>query len=324
MSERQFFIRQGEKVQGPFAEERLRGWIAAGRVRPEMELSEDGATFRRGAEFAGLFDASAPEAPPDAPPEPVVAKRRRSRDEEEAPRRSLSSSRPPAPASIVVIGCRILGAIALIAALAVGQWAYATRPMGTPGSEARVVFGLSTFESGDVNGGVFTPYGAGSYASNTFTKVGAPPEGTIAFHSSQQRGLYAGPAGTSHLLGMAIWLLALLSILLTLGSFGEFFGRPGLARLGAAALLVSIAATLLGWMFTKSGLVDLAIDAGRIEDGGRFPAKASGGFSFYTSILAVLLLAIAWTRSRVVAMDAARRVHRPPPPKRRQRRGESA
>ena len=51
----QYWIRQGPNVQGPFDIERVRGYIEQGRVRPDMELSADGVSWRPGSEYAELF-----------------------------------------------------------------------------------------------------------------------------------------------------------------------------------------------------------------------------------------------------------------------------
>ena len=59
-----YFIRQnGRSVQGPFDEDRIRGWIAQGRVRTEMEFSADGQLWIPGSEhrlFAEGGDVVAP------------------------------------------------------------------------------------------------------------------------------------------------------------------------------------------------------------------------------------------------------------------------
>lgn len=54
----QYWIRQnGSDVQGPFPVERVRGWVQAGRVRPEMEFSADGEIWATGDRWPGLFGA---------------------------------------------------------------------------------------------------------------------------------------------------------------------------------------------------------------------------------------------------------------------------
>lgn len=57
------YIRQtGGDVQGPFERERIRAWIAAGRVQPTMELSEDGQAWLAAFRFSDLFPSDQPEA----------------------------------------------------------------------------------------------------------------------------------------------------------------------------------------------------------------------------------------------------------------------
>lgn len=91
---RHYWIRQGPNVQGPFDAERVKRYIGQGRVRPDMQLSEDGVIWRVGSEFAELFpptlalrevgpalEPSPPilELPPPAPrPVPRVAPSRTS------------------------------------------------------------------------------------------------------------------------------------------------------------------------------------------------------------------------------------------------------
>ena len=301
MSEPQYFIRQGEVVQGPFSGERIRGWIATGRVRPEMELSDDGTRFRRGDQFPGLFDAPVAAAESESAPRPG-----RRRDDDSGPRRSRSTSRPPPPASIVVIGCRVLGVIALIVALSVGQWAQITAPNRDPtsgGPESRTTFGLTETSIYVADGNALRTYGNLSYSD-----IAGPP------NPMQE------PAGTSKTLGLVIGTLILAAALLTTGAFGELFGKPGLSVLATFGLLASMGTSIVGWVFMSVGIVNASAQMISTTTGGKLTGKASGGFSFYTSILAVLFLAIAWTRSRVVAMDDRRRRSLPPPPKRRRSR----
>lgn len=66
--EPQFWIAQGQQVQGPFPLSRVRGWIAAGRARPEMLYSRDGGPWRPGPEHPELFPAPAAAVPPVARP----------------------------------------------------------------------------------------------------------------------------------------------------------------------------------------------------------------------------------------------------------------
>ncbi len=43
-----YYIRHRRDVQGPFEEDSIKEWIAEGRVRKEMEFSEDGETWTAG------------------------------------------------------------------------------------------------------------------------------------------------------------------------------------------------------------------------------------------------------------------------------------
>jgi hypothetical protein len=75
MSESAYYIRQhGSGVQGPFAVERIRGWMAEGRVRGDMELSLDGEQWFPVSALEGLLAAGSEStpAPPAARP-PVAA-----------------------------------------------------------------------------------------------------------------------------------------------------------------------------------------------------------------------------------------------------------
>ncbi len=49
------YIRQGNNVQGPFPVERVRKWVAEGRIRPDMEFSADGSVWRTGGKWPLLF-----------------------------------------------------------------------------------------------------------------------------------------------------------------------------------------------------------------------------------------------------------------------------
>ena len=56
-----YYIRQHRKhVSGPHEVEAIRQWIKAGKVRDEMEFSEDGEDWMLGLEMADLFGAAAP------------------------------------------------------------------------------------------------------------------------------------------------------------------------------------------------------------------------------------------------------------------------
>ena len=63
----QYYIRQHERiVSGPHESENIRQWIAEGKVRSEMEFSEDGKRWQPGSAMPELF-------PPD------IKRRRRRR-----------------------------------------------------------------------------------------------------------------------------------------------------------------------------------------------------------------------------------------------------
>ncbi len=313
MSEPSYFIRQGDRVQGPFSADRIRAWIASGRVRPEMELSEDGTNFRRGDSIPGLFDA----APTTVAVANETAPRAgRDRDEGERPTRTRSASRPPPPASIIVIGCRLLGVIALVVALAFGQWAQVTIPNDRPesgGPDSKILFGLTRVSIYHAHGA--TIIAADSYPYSDVESAPGTPRGATKESADEMR----AAASVSSTLGLVIGALVLAAALLSLGAFGDLFGKPKLSVLAAFGLLAAIGATILGWVFMNVGF---AVEFARMfsaASAGQWKGKPSGAFSFYTLILALLILAIAWTRSRVVAMDASRRASLPPPPKRRRR-----
>ncbi len=83
------WIRQGTEVQGPFSVDRVRRWIAEGRVRRDMQFSADGgATWLSGDDCPELF---APAPPPLPKPPPAV---RGSGPPRRGPRRTRA--RPPA------------------------------------------------------------------------------------------------------------------------------------------------------------------------------------------------------------------------------------
>ncbi len=55
MREPQYFIAQGQDVQGPFDKSRVLKWIQAGRARPEMLYSLEGGDWRQGHQCPELF-----------------------------------------------------------------------------------------------------------------------------------------------------------------------------------------------------------------------------------------------------------------------------
>lgn len=65
-----YYIRQHHKhVSGPHEVEAIREWIKAGKVRDEMEFSEDGVEWMLGPEMVDLFGL----------PHPQLTRRRRRR-----------------------------------------------------------------------------------------------------------------------------------------------------------------------------------------------------------------------------------------------------
>jgi hypothetical protein len=56
-----YYIRQHRKfVSGPHRVEDIRVWVREGKVREEMEFSEDGVTWMLGLEMVDLFPADRP------------------------------------------------------------------------------------------------------------------------------------------------------------------------------------------------------------------------------------------------------------------------
>lgn len=295
MVERQFFIRQGGTVQGPFAVERVRAWIAAGRVRPDMDLSEDGTTFRPGSEFAGLFEAPAVARAGESRP-PRGARPRDEGDEEPAVRP------PPAP-SFVVIAARLLAVIGFVVALGVGQWAHVLPPVdeakGAAGT-SRVVFGLTEFTTITSKGGQVTRESTTAYGAVR------PVEGGVGAGPKAEETVAA--AGTSRTLGWVIGGLVVLAALLVAASFGGAFGNPRLSVLATFGLLASALAAIGGWVFPRMGLAGLfAREPMRAGATSSAAAATAGGFSLYTVILGLLLLGIAEAKSRVASVDDSRR-----------------
>ncbi|MDF1702257.1 MAG: GYF domain-containing protein, partial [Planctomycetota bacterium] len=80
MNDPQYWIAQGEDVQGPYARSKLRAWIAAGRVRPDMLFSLEGGEWVQGHDCPELFApeigggaSSGPPAMPAAQAAPASA-----------------------------------------------------------------------------------------------------------------------------------------------------------------------------------------------------------------------------------------------------------
>jgi hypothetical protein len=60
-----YYIRQLKKhVSGPHALELVRQWVREGKVREDMEFSEDGVTWMLGIEMFELFPVRAPRSKP--------------------------------------------------------------------------------------------------------------------------------------------------------------------------------------------------------------------------------------------------------------------
>ena len=69
MCEPQWTIAQGENVQGPFPESKVRRYIEAGRVRADMLFSRDGGDWVPGHEIPALFPPATRQPPPLPTPE---------------------------------------------------------------------------------------------------------------------------------------------------------------------------------------------------------------------------------------------------------------
>jgi hypothetical protein len=203
---------------------------------------------------------------------------------------------PPRPRgadpTFAVIGARLLGGIALVAALAIGQWARTSVPMSKGGPESRTLFGLTSARTPAIAGPPAQPELAFDYA--------APPA-TVD----------ASAASTSRWLGLLLGGLVGIAALLAFASLGHVNTRPALGRLASLAGLIAFVAAVIGLVFAKSGLVSMLRDAGRAREMLGVGAASSGpGSSFYAVVLAVLLLAIAEARMRVASVDGARKDRR--------------
>ena len=228
--------------------------------------------------------------------------RRPTRDDDDAP----APVRDPGP-TFLVIGCRLLSTILLIVALAVGQWASVLTSVGDAGkggAEVRVVFGLTEATAGLASAGSLATIDTQPYSSARF------------------QGEAASAAGTSKMLGLAVAAALIASILLAGASLGHTGAMPGLGRCAGFAWLANALTVLLGLWFMKSGLVGearAAVDTlmrvkisvpkeiAALVPNTAFTARTSGGFSFYVSILALIFLAIAWSRAQVANVDEKRR-----------------
>lgn len=89
------WIRQRTGIQGPFALEKVRRWIAEGRVRRSMEFSSDGdATWLSGSECPELFEPVAEHSAPKPPPTPRRRTRAHPARPTSRPRRSSAPTQP--------------------------------------------------------------------------------------------------------------------------------------------------------------------------------------------------------------------------------------
>ena len=194
--------------------------------------------------------------------------------------------------TFVVIGARLLGAITLVVALAIGQWAWVVIPIAKGGPESRTVFGLTTGRTLAIAG---PPVG-----EELSIDYGAPPA-TVD----------AGAASTSRLLGLLVAVTVGIAALLALASLGHVGARPLLGKAASFAGLGALLATVIGFVFTKSGLVSKLKEIGDVGAALGIGKAASGpGSSFYAVILALLLLGIAEAGMRVASVDDARRGRR--------------
>ena len=131
MSETQYYIAQGENVQGPFPESKVRDYIQRGRVRKEMMFSVNGGDWVKGSTLPQLFPAAqAPPPPakktaPAAPAAPAPA-RARVRDEPaprgHTPRRARVADRPRRGPPSGFLTASIMDFIYAGLALAGGAW----------------------------------------------------------------------------------------------------------------------------------------------------------------------------------------------------------
>ena len=145
MTEPQYYIAQGQDVQGPFPRSRILSWIEQGKVRDDMLFSLEGGDWVPGHDVPELFPTATPAplaapAPGHAPVRggaPAPARRRGGRaprrrrddyddyDDEPRGRRSLHRGKPRAPSSVMVvvildfIGAAIYGGLGVFSIIAV-------------------------------------------------------------------------------------------------------------------------------------------------------------------------------------------------------------
>ncbi len=208
-------------------------------------------------------------------------------DEDAVPARPVG-----ADPTFVVIGARLLGAITLVVALAIGQWAWVVVPIAKDGPESRTVFGLTTARTLAV---------AGPPAREELSVDYAAPPATVD----------GDAASTSRLLGLLVGVTVGIAALLAFASLGHVGARPWLGRAASFAGLAALVAIAIGFVFAKSGLVSKLVEVGDVGATLGIGRPTSGpGSSFYAVILALLLLGIAEAGMRVASVDDARRGRR--------------
>src|SRR5262245_47644721 len=103
-----YFIRQnGAAVpQGPYPEEQVRAWVAEGRVRIDMDFSEDGETWIPGRRLIAIFPPVSTAAPAAPPAARRRARRRRATDAGTKHRRRGRRPRRPRRSGVVLPASR--------------------------------------------------------------------------------------------------------------------------------------------------------------------------------------------------------------------------
>ena len=194
--------------------------------------------------------------------------------------------------TFVVIGARLLGGIALVAALAIGQWASVVIPSSKGAPESRTVFGLAT--------------------ARTLAVAGPPTHGERSVdYAAPPPTVDAGAASTSRLLGLLVGLTVGIASLLAFASLGHVGARAWLGKAASFAWLTALLAMVIGLVFAKSGLVSKFAEVGDVGAALGTGKPTSGpGSSYYAVVLALLLLGIAEAGMRVASVDVARRSRR--------------
>jgi hypothetical protein len=274
-----YWIRSGTAVQGPFEAERVRAWIASGRVRPEMEFSTDGATFVPSSRTRGLF--------PEPEPEPA-AKERPRRAGRAGGRGATSGERPPPGISVF---CRLIAALVLTAAWVIGQWAHVSVELGEieRGAEFRVMYGLH---------GAEVIVGRGTQWV-TLWKDEFSNEGELEGIS------------TTIALGWAITGLVALTILGCVASAAVVWGMRRLPAVGFATLLASFLVVALGVAYMNAGVVakveGLLAEAVAGSVFSEADTSVFPGVSFWLGAGAFVFVAVASLFDRLAALEATRR-----------------